>query len=190
MKAVVLDRDGVINEERDEPVARIEDFVPIPGSLEAIGRLHQAGIPVAIATNQSGLSRGVLDIEALHTVHRHLHEAVGKHGGRIEMIAFCPHADATDCDCRKPAPGMLYTIADRLGVELTELTLIGDSLRDMQAALAAAAAPMIVRTGKGQQTLDSNMGLEHIPAFDDLSACVDALLAERNASLDKTRGAL
>ena len=176
---MVLDRDGVINEDRAEPIARIEDLHIIPGSLEAIGRLHQAGIPVAIATNQSGLARGLLDLDALHTVHRHLQEAVGKHGGRIEMVAFCPHAESSDCDCRKPAPGMLYTIAERLGIELTELTLIGDSLRDMQAALAAAASPMIVRTGKGQQTLDSNKGLEHIPAFDDLAACVDALLADR-----------
>jgi len=182
MKAVVLDRDGVINQKRQEPIARIEDLHFIPGSLEAIGRLHQAGIPVAIATNQSGIARGVLELDELHAVHRHLQEAVGKHGGRIDMVAFCPHAESSDCDCRKPAPGMLYTIAERLGVELTELTLIGDSLRDMQAALAAAASPMIVRTGKGQQTLDSNKGLEHIPAFDDLAACVDALLADRAAA--------
>lgn len=178
MKLVVLDRDGVINEERDEPIATPEEWIPLPGSLEAIGRLHQAGIAVAVATNQSGLSRGLLELDQLHAVHRAMHDAVARHGGRIEVVAFCPHAESGDCGCRKPAPGMLYTIAERLDVELTDVTAIGDSLRDVQAAMAAAAAPIIVRTGKGQQTLDSNKGLEHIPAYDDLAACVDALLAD------------
>lgn len=176
MKLVVLDRDGVINEDREAPITRPEDWTPLPGSLEAIGRLHQAGIAVAVATNQSGIARGLLDIESLHAVHRRMHEAVAKHGGRLDLVVFCPHAEATDCGCRKPAPGMLYTIGERLDIELTETTSIGDSLRDVQAAMAAAARPMIVRTGKGQRTLDANKGLEHIPAWDDLASCVDALL--------------
>lgn len=176
MKLVVLDRDGVINEDLGEPVLRPEDWRPIPGSLEAIGRLHQAGYAVAVATNQSAIARGSLDIETLHAIHRKMHEAVAKVGGRIDVVAFCPHARSDDCQCRKPAPGMLYTIGERLGVDLSEVTLVGDSLRDLQAAMAAAARPILVRTGKGQITLDGNKGLEHIPAYDDLAACVDALL--------------
>ena len=176
MKLVVLDRDGVINEDRGAPIGDPDDWVPLPGSLDAIGRLHQAGVAVAVATNQSGLARGLLGIEQLHAVHRRMHEAVAKHGGRLDLVVFCPHAEATPCDCRKPAPGMLYTIGERLDIALTETTCIGDSLRDVQAAMAAAARPMIVRTGKGQRTLDSNKGLEHIPAWKDLASCVDALL--------------
>ena len=176
MKLVVLDRDGVVNEDRGAPITDPDDWVPLPGSLDAIGRLHQAGIAVAVATNQSGIARGLLDIEQLHAVHRRMHEAVAKHGGKLDLVVFCPHAESTECDCRKPAPGMLYTIGERLDIELTETTCIGDSLRDVQAAMAAAARPGIVRTGKGQKTLDSNKGLEHIPAWDDLASCVDALL--------------
>ena len=177
MKLIVLDRDGVINEERGGPVVSPEDWVPIEGSLEAIARLHQGGWQVAVATNQSGIARGLLDLDALHAIHRKMHESVQAVGGRIDVVAFCPHKESDLCDCRKPAPGMLYTIAERLGAELSEMVVIGDSLRDMQAAMAAAARPALVRTGQGQRTLDGNKGLEHIPAHDDLAACVEALLA-------------
>ncbi len=177
MKLVVLDRDGVINEDRGAPIVEPDDWVALPGSLDAIGRLHQAGVAVAVATNQSGLDRGLLSIEALHAVHRRMHEAVAKHGGRLDLVVFCPHAEATECDCRKPAPGMFYTIAERLGVAPADTVAVGDSLRDVQAAMAAAARPVIVRTGKGQRTLDDNKGLEHVQAFDDLGSCVDALLS-------------
>ncbi|MEE9320787.1 MAG: D-glycero-beta-D-manno-heptose 1,7-bisphosphate 7-phosphatase [Granulosicoccus sp.] len=176
MKLIVLDRDGVINEDRGEPVVSTDDWQPIAGSLEAIARLTQAGWQVAIATNQSGIAQGLLDVETLHAIHRKMHDMVNQAGGRIDVVAFCPHSDADGCDCRKPAPGMLYTIGERLDVELSQVVLVGDSLRDMQAAMAAAAQPIMVRTGKGQATLDNNKGLEHIPAFDDLSSCVDHLL--------------
>ena len=176
MRLVVLDRDGVVNEDRGEPIVSPEDWVPLPGSLEAIARLHQAGWHVAVATNQSGIGRGLLALDTLHAIHRRMHESVREAGGRIDVVAFCPHRASDRCDCRKPAPGMLYTIAARLDVALPELVMIGDSLRDVQAAMAVAARPMIVRTGKGQRTLDENLGLEHIPAHDDLAACVDALL--------------
>ena len=178
MKLVILDRDGVINEDRGEAIVSPEDWTPIAGSLEAIARLHQAGWRVAVATNQSGIARELLDLDMLHAIHRRMHELVKEVGGRIDVVAFCPHKESDLCDCRKPAPGMLYTIAERLDVALPAIVLIGDSLRDVQAAMAAAARPMIVRTGKGQQTLDGNKGLEHIPAHDDLAACVEALLSE------------
>jgi len=176
MKLVVLDRDGVINEDLDEPVVSPDAWVPIPGSLEAIARLHHAGWQIAVATNQSGIARELLDLEALHAIHRHMDEMVKEAGGRIDVVAFCPHKESDLCDCRKPAPGMLYTIAERLGVELADMVTVGDSLRDVQAAMAAAARPILVRTGKGQLTADNNKGLEHIPTYDDLAACVDALL--------------
>ncbi|MFK7890177.1 MAG: D-glycero-beta-D-manno-heptose 1,7-bisphosphate 7-phosphatase [Granulosicoccus sp.] len=177
MKLIVLDRDGVINEYREEPITNVEEWVPIKGSLEAIARLHQAGWHVAVATNQSGIGLGQMDINALHEIHRHMHELINQAGGKIDVVAFCPHTETDECECRKPAAGMLYTISERLDIELSSVVVVGDSLRDMQAAMAAAATPVMVRTGKGQMTLDNNKGLEHIPAYDDLADYVDVLLA-------------
>ena len=179
IKLIVLDRDGVINEDLDQPVASVNDWSPIPGSLEAIARLYQNGWSVAVATNQSGIGRGLMTLANLHEVHQRLHEQVNQVGGKIDVIAFCPHTDSDDCACRKPAPGMLYTISERLGADLSNVVMVGDSLRDAQTAMAAAAKPIIVRTGKGQKTLDSHKGLEHIPAFDDLASYVDNLLTEK-----------
>lgn len=179
IKLIVLDRDGVINEDLDRPIATPEEWVPIPGSLNAIARLHQAGWHVAVATNQSGIDRGLLDLEMLHAIHQRMHDMVNQAGGKIDVVAFCPHSDSSQCSCRKPAPGMLYTISERLDIDLIKVVLVGDSLRDMQAAMATAATPIIVRTGKGQVTLDNNKGLEHIPAYDDLASAVDALLAPK-----------
>lgn len=176
MKLIVLDRDGVINEFLERPVSTPEEWEPIPGSLEAIARLHQAGWHVAVATNQSGISRGLLTLQTLHAIHQRMHEKVIQAGGRIDVVAFCPHNDGDQCSCRKPAPGMLYTISERLDIDLSTVVVVGDSLRDMQAAMATAATPIMVRTGKGQLTLDNNKGLEHIPAYDDLASCVEALL--------------
>lgn len=176
IKLVVLDRDGVINEDLDHPVSHPDEWVPIEGSLDAIARLHQGGWHVAVATNQSGIGQGLIDVRTLHEIHRRMHEMVVQAGGKIDVVAFCPHTESDACDCRKPAPGMLYTISERLDIELSTVVVVGDSLRDMQAAMAAAATPIMVRTGKGQVTLDNNKGLEHIPAYDNLAACVDALL--------------
>ena len=179
MKLIVLDRDGVINEDLERPVADPDEWTPIPGSLEAIARLHQAGWHVAVATNQSGLSRGLLALDTLHAIHQRMHETVNQAGGRIDVVAFCPHKDSDQCGCRKPAPGMLYTISERLNIDLSTVVVVGDSLRDMQAAMATAAKPVMVRTGKGQKTLDNNKGLEHIPAYDDLASYVNTLLAPK-----------
>jgi len=180
VKLIVLDRDGVINEDRGEPITQVDDWVPIQGSLEAIARLHQAGWHIAVATNQSGIARGLMEIDQLLAVHQKMHDMVGQVGGRIDVVAFCPHSDSNQCTCRKPAPGMLYSISERLDVDLSTVVLVGDSLRDMQAAMAAAAQPIVVRTGKGQMTLDNNKGLEHIPAYDDLLSYVDVLLSPEN----------
>ena len=179
MKLIVLDRDGVINEDMERPVASPDEWIPIAGSLAAIARLHQAGWHVAVATNQSGISRGLLPLDTLHAIHQRMHETVNKAGGKIDVVAFCPHKDSDQCGCRKPAPGMLYTISERLNIDLSSVVVVGDSLRDMQAAMATAARPVMVRTGKGQKTLDNNKGLEHIPAYDDLASYVNTLLAPK-----------
>jgi len=176
LKLIVLDRDGVINRDLGGPVVSPEAWVPIDGSLDAIARLNQAGFQVAVATNQSGIARGVLTVDDLHAVHKRMHEQVVQAGGRIDTVVFCPHSESEECECRKPSPGMLYTLSDRLNVDLTKVAVVGDSLRDIQAAMAAAATPVLVKTGKGKKTLKSNKGLEHIPAFDNLSSYVDDLL--------------
>jgi len=176
LKLIVLDRDGVINRDLGGPVVSPEEWEPIDGSLEAIARLNQAGFQVAVATNQSGIARGVLTVDDLHAVHKKMHEQVVQAGGRIDTVVFCPHSESEECECRKPAPGMLYTLSDRLNVDLTKVAVVGDSLKDIQAAMAAAATPVLVKTGKGKKTLKSNKGLEHIPAFDNLSCYVDDLL--------------
>lgn len=177
MKLIILDRDGVINEDIGGPVTGPELWEPIEGSLEAIARLYQAGYKVAVATNQSGIARDLLSVNDLYDINKHMHEQVAQAGGRIDTVVFCPHSESDDCSCRKPAPGMLYTLSERLDVDLSQVAVVGDSLRDIQAAMAAAAQPVLVKTGKGQKTLESNKGLEHIPAYENLAAFVDELLA-------------
>lgn len=176
MKLVILDRDGVINHDRDKGVRKPDEWEPLPGSLEAIASLSQAGYQIAVATNQSGIARGVLEMETLFAIHRHMHESIVQAGGYIDTIVFCPHSDANECDCRKPKPGMLYKISERLGVDLPSVYVVGDSLRDLQAAMAAGAKPILVKTGRGQETLESNKGLDHIPAYENLAAFVEELL--------------
>lgn len=177
MKLVVLDRDGVINQHRGDALISPEDFEPIEGSLAAVARLNQAGIKVAVATNHSGVARGILDVETLHSIHQRMATLLQQAGGHIDMVAFCPHSDANECSCRKPAPGLLYSIIERLRIEPSDAVMVGDSLKDVQAAMAAAIQPALVRTGNGLHTLDTNKGLEHIPAYADLAEFVDNLLA-------------
>jgi len=176
LKLIVLDRDGVINRDIDGPVVAPIAWEPIEGSLEAIARLNQSGYQVAVVTNQSGIARGMLTVDDLHAVHSKMHEQVIQAGGRIETVVFCPHSESDECECRKPSPGMLYTLSERLNTDLTKVPVVGDSLKDIQAAMAAAAIPILVKTGKGEKTLESNKGLEHIPAYENLAAYVDELL--------------
>jgi len=180
MKLIVLDRDGVINIDREGPVVNADQWSPIDGSLEAIARLHQAGYQIAVTTNQSGIALELLTIEDLHAIHAKMHAMVNAAGGKIDAIVFCPHSDSNECNCRKPAPGMLYTLSDRLDVDLSGVPVVGDSLRDIQAAMAAAAKPILVKTGKGQDTLDNHKGLEHVPAYENLAEYVSELLASES----------
>jgi D-glycero-D-manno-heptose 1,7-bisphosphate phosphatase len=177
MKLVVLDRDGVINLDSEYYIKSPEEWKPIAGSLEAIARFTQAGFRVVVATNQSGVGRGLFDMAALNAVHDKMHKAVNQLGGRIDAVFFCPHAQDAGCACRKPQPGMLLAIAERFNVALAGVPAIGDSLRDLQAASAAGAKPILVLTGKGEQTLKSGGLPEGTEIHQDLAAAAMALAA-------------
>jgi D-glycero-D-manno-heptose 1,7-bisphosphate phosphatase len=178
-RLVVLDRDGVINRESADFVRSADEWVPLDGSIEAIARLSNAGFTVAIASNQSGLARGLFDTKALADMHSKLHALVANAGGRIEHIAICPHGPDDNCDCRKPLPGLLHQISATLNVSLVNAPVIGDSLRDLKAAQSAGAQPILVRTGNGRKT-EGNLPAElaTIDVYDDLATAASALLSE------------
>ncbi len=177
MKLIILDRDGVINQDSDAYIKSPEEWAPIFGSLQAIARLNNAGWTVTIATNQSGIGRGLFDHDQLALIHQKMNQELASVGGRIEAIAYCPHRPDSDCACRKPRAGLLESLARRFGVPLTGVPVIGDAARDLQAALAVGARPLLVTTGKGERTRATRGGeFEHIEHFTDLSAAVDALL--------------
>ena len=178
MKLIILDRDGVINYDSDDYIKSPEEWSPIPGSLEAIARLTRAGYRIVVATNQSGVGRGLYDLETLQRINDKMNHAVAAEGGAIEAIFFCPHTPEDHCDCRKPKPGLLRDIAASLQVDLKGVPAIGDSLRDIQAAQAVGARPILVRTGKGEGTVVRGEGLAGVPVYPDLAAAVDALLLE------------
>ena len=181
LKLVILDRDGTINRASDEFVKSPDEWHPLPGSLEAISRLNHAGFHVVLATNQSGLGRGLFDMAALNAVHSHMVKTLAAAGGRIDAIFYCPHAPDEGCTCRKPAPGLLHQIQERYGIELEGVPYVGDSLRDMQAAQAAGCAPHLVLTGRHPdmqgQALPAAFPAE-TQVHADLSAFVDHLLGE------------
>lgn len=175
MKLMILDRDGVINEDSDEYIKSVDEFIPIPGSLEAIARLNHAGYNVMVATNQSGLARGYFDIDTLNAMHEKLRRALSAFGGRIDGVFLCPHGPDDGCDCRKPAVGLFEEIARRSGESLQGVPSIGDSYRDIEASWAVGASPVLVKTGKGERTLAQHPQLR-IPVFNNLAHYVDELL--------------
>jgi len=182
MRLVILDRDGVINEDRDNFIKTPDEWIPIPRSLEAIARLHRAGYQIVVITNQSGISRGLFDQSDLNRIHVRMMDYVRRHGGRVEAIFFCPHGPEDDCACRKPRSGMFVQLADRLKSSIEGIPAIGDSLRDLEAARDAGACPVLVRTGKGKATAkalrDKTLpGLENVPVYNNLADFVDKLLA-------------
>ncbi|MGQ0579530.1 MAG: D-glycero-beta-D-manno-heptose 1,7-bisphosphate 7-phosphatase [Betaproteobacteria bacterium] len=152
MKLVILDRDGVINQDSEQFIKNPEEWKPIPGSLEAIARLNHAGFRVVVPSNQSGFGLGFFVMGAMNAINDKMYRALGQVGGRIDALFYCPHAAEADCDCRKPKPGMFFDIAQRFNVALAGVPSVGDSLRDLQAAAAARAQPMLVLTGKGAKT--------------------------------------
>ena len=179
MPLIILDRDGVINQDSDNYIKSPQEYIPLPGSLEAIARLNQAGYTVAVATNQSGVGRGLYDETTLEQIHAKLKGLLAEVGGHVDGIFFCPHTPDDQCDCRKPAPGLLQQISEHYAMPLTGVPLVGDALRDLQAARAVGASPILVRTGKGVRTLEKGEELEDVPVFDDLAAAVDSLLAQQ-----------
>ena len=190
MKLIILDRDGTINEDRDDFVKSPDEWLPIPGSLEAIARLNHAGWHTVVATNQSGLARGLLDIATLNAIHAKMNRALAEFGGRIDAVFFCPHGPDDGCSCRKPLPGLLTMIGERYGVPLRETYAIGDSLRDLQAGVAAGCAPHLVRTGKGALLDEAALravkkAVPHAVVHADLAAFAQQLIyRERHARGD------
>lgn len=176
MRLVILDRDGVINEDSDDYIKSPEEYIPIPGSLEAIARLKKAGFTVVVATNQSGIGRGLFDLDTLNAMHDKLRALLAEVEGSVDGIFICPHRPEDHCGCRKPAPGLYHQISQQFHVQLTNVPVIGDSLRDLEAARAVGATPVLVRTGKGQRTLDAGKALEGVTVYDDLAGAVNALL--------------
>ncbi|WP_152205828.1 D-glycero-beta-D-manno-heptose 1,7-bisphosphate 7-phosphatase [Marinobacter changyiensis] len=179
---IILDRDGVINAYDGHYICSVDEWQPLPGSIEAIGRLCKAGYKVAIATNQSGIARRYYDLGILDAMHLKLKQLVEAEGGCIEFIAFCPHHPDDDCDCRKPKPGLLHTIQNALGLSsLAGSLMVGDSRKDLEAGLAAGCQASLVRTGNGKDTEHHliKRPLENISVFEDLSDLVDNLLSGR-----------
>jgi D-glycero-D-manno-heptose 1,7-bisphosphate phosphatase len=175
MKLVILDRDGVINFDSAQYIKNPAEWKPIPGSLEAIARLNHAGYKVVVATNQSGIGRGLFDMDTLNAIHEKMHEALSTAGGRVDAIFYCPHPADSDCDCRKPKPGLFKQIAACLNAKLAGVPAIGDSLRDLEAAAAVECQPMLVLTGKGEKTQAETLPKNTL-IFADLAAAVDHIL--------------
>jgi D-glycero-D-manno-heptose 1,7-bisphosphate phosphatase len=187
-KLVILDRDGVINEDSDAYIKTLAEWVPLSGSIEAIVRLCEHGFTIAVATNQSGIGRGLFSVDALESIHEHLRTLVSDAGGEITTIAYCPHKPEDLCDCRKPRSGLLDEIADTLGCDMDGAWIVGDSLRDLQAGMARGCHPILVRTGKGGATerhIEDNPDLieEHpelaaLEVFEDLEEAADYLIGQ------------
>ncbi|MGH8462812.1 MAG: D-glycero-beta-D-manno-heptose 1,7-bisphosphate 7-phosphatase [Pseudomonas sp.] len=175
MKLLILDRDGVINQDSDAYINSLEEWIPIPGSIEAIAQLSKAGWTVAIATNQSGIARGYYDLATLDAMHARLRMLVAEQGGEVGLIVYCPHGPDEGCDCRKPKPGMLRTIAAHYQSDLAGVWFVGDSKGDLEAALTVDAQPILVKTGKGEKTLSKGIPQETL-IFDDLAAIARELI--------------
>lgn len=189
MKLIILDRDGVINEDAGSYIKSVEEWQPIPGSIEAIARLSRAGYTSVVATNQSGLARGLFDLDDLEAMHAKLTGLVEENGGKLEAVFYCPHHPDDECKCRKPKTGMLDAIEAEFNLSLQDVVFVGDSLKDLQAAAIKSCTPCLVRTGRGRETEARliagvaaegdcpALSLEQVVIFDDLSEAVDTILA-------------
>ncbi|MDF3863032.1 D-glycero-beta-D-manno-heptose 1,7-bisphosphate 7-phosphatase [Pseudomonas denitrificans (nom. rej.)] len=176
MKLLILDRDGVINQDSDAYIKSLNEWIPIPSAITAIAHLSKAGWTVAVATNQSGIARGYYDLATLESMHQRLRELVAEQGGELGVVVYCPHGPDEGCDCRKPKPGMLLQIAQHYGADLRGIWFVGDSRGDLDAALAVDCQPVLVKTGKGERTLTKPLP-EGTLVFDDLAAVADQLLS-------------
>lgn len=174
-KLLILDRDGVINEDSDAYIKSVAEWIPIPGSIEAIAALSKAGWTVAVATNQSGVARGYYNLSVLDAMHANLRQRVAEQGGEVGLIVYCPHGPDDGCDCRKPKPGMLHTIAEHYHQALTGVWFVGDSKGDLEAAVTAGAQPVLVLTGKGHKTRSAALPPDTL-VFENLAAVATALI--------------
>ncbi len=179
MKVIVLDRDGVINEDSDQYVKSPEEWIPIAGSLAAIARLNQAGFVVVIATNQSGIARGYYDALTLQRMHDKMHRLLAMIGAKVDAVFYCPHGPEDGCECRKPQVGLFKKIQRSFPCHLEQSFAIGDSYRDIQAAQQVGAKAILVKTGKGAQTLSKQGHELTVPVFDNLTKAVDSILKSR-----------
>jgi len=190
MKLIILDRDGVINQDSPDFIKSPEEWIPIDGSLEAIGRLSQAGYEVVILSNQSGIGRGLISPDMLSQIHVRMLDYIQQHGGKIQIILFCPHHPDDECECRKPKTGLYEELTKRLNIDLTGTYSVGDSLRDLIAAKSAGASPILVKTGNGRKTVKElkhqqnqsekhRLSLDDINVFGSLAKFVDALLSDK-----------
>ena len=183
MKLIILDRDGVINQDSDNFIKSADEWIPLPGSLEAISQLNNHGYKVAVATNQSGIARGLFSETTLNQMHSKMSDLLKPLNGRVDAIFYCPHGPDDNCECRKPKPGLYQKIAEHFNTSLKGVTVIGDSFRDLEAALSVDAKPVLVKTGKGSKTLSSHsneLKKNNIPVFDDLNAAVTKILSENS----------
>src|SRR3990167_5880935 len=177
MPYIILDRDGVINYESVEYIKSPNEWIPIPGSLQAIAALNRAGFHIFIVTNQSGVGRGYYDLAMLDCIHEKLVSELAAYGGMVDEIFFCPHHPEDKCTCRKPEPGLIYQLQAKYNVPLAETYFIGDSVADIKAAQRAGCRPILVLTGNGKNTLNAHPEFLSIPRFVDLSEAANALLS-------------
>ena len=182
MKLVILDRDGTINVQSDDFIKSADEWMPLPGAMEAIAQLNHAGWHVVVVSNQSGLGRGLFDAYTLNEMHAKMNALLMPLGGRVDAVFFCPHAPEDDCRCRKPRPGLFEDIGLRFGIDMTGVPAVGDTLRDLQAASTVGCTPHLVRTGKAASLDEAGVQAmrEKVPGLTvhaDLAAFVDALLA-------------
>jgi D-glycero-D-manno-heptose 1,7-bisphosphate phosphatase len=193
-KLVILGRDGILNEYREEHVTTPAEWHPVPGALEAVARINHAGWHVVVATNQSGIGRGMIDMSAVNAVHAHMNRQLQAAGARLDAVFFCPHTPEDGCDCRKPKPGMLLDVGQRYGIDLAHVPVVGDTARDLVAAHAAGCEPHLVLSGRAALLAPEAVQalLAQVPgarAHASLAAFADFLL-ERDHATDSTLGGL
>lgn len=179
MTLIILDRDGVINQDSDDYIKSPDEWIPIPGSLEAIARLTQNNYQVVVVSNQSGIGRKLFTIDALNAIHIKMNTHLAQFGGVIDAIFFCPHTPRDDCSCRKPKPGLYNAVSERLRTSLNKIYCIGDKMTDIKAIESAGGKPVLVRTGKGQKEIDEGLVPAGIPIYDNLASFVDEIVTSK-----------
>jgi D-glycero-D-manno-heptose 1,7-bisphosphate phosphatase len=194
LKLIILGRDGILNQFRDDHIKEPAEWVAVPGALEAVSRLNHAGWHVVVATNQAGIGRGMIDMSSVNAVHAHMMRVLHGLGGRIDAVFFCPHTPEDACECRKPLPGMVHDIGRRYGVDLAHVPMVGDTLRDLLTAQAAGCLPHLVRSGRAAALDDAQLRsiVEQVPGtvvHDDLAAFASHLL-ESSHVVDSQSGEL